>query len=74
MSVATNRLVVSRLDSACIGQELFGFHNARLLKPTAESARRDDKRWLGVAFGKRVVFEMELRIREERQNPASQAG
>jgi hypothetical protein len=59
---------------ARIGQQLSGFDDARPLKPSAKSARRDDKRWLGVAFLKRVVFEMEVRIREERQNPASQTG
>jgi hypothetical protein len=57
-----------------VGQELSGFHNARPLKPGAKGASRNDKRGLHVAFLKSVVVGMELRIREERQNPASQAG
>jgi hypothetical protein len=72
-SVATHRLVVSRLDSAGIGQQLSGFHNARPLKPIKQSTRCDDKRRLRVALLKRVVFAMELGIGEERQNPTSQA-
>ena len=72
--VTTHRLVVSRLNSARIGQQLCGIHHARPLKPSAKTARGDDEHRVRVAFGKRVVFGTEIRIREESQRPASQAG
>ncbi|BBX97593.1 hypothetical protein MLAC_28870 [Mycobacterium lacus] len=73
MGVTTDRLVISRLDSGRLGQQLCGFHHGRRLKTTAQRARRDDKRRLRVALGKRVVFAMELRIRQKRYDSTSQA-
>ena len=59
-------------DSGRGGQKLGGFHNARSLKPIAESAGCDDKRWFRVALLERVIFAMKFRIREERHTATSQ--
>jgi hypothetical protein len=73
VSITTHRLVVCRLDADGVGQELFGFRTPRLLKPIKESPRCDDKRRLRVAFGKRVVLTIELRVRKERHDPTAKA-
>jgi hypothetical protein len=72
VSVTTQRLVVCRLDAdGGGGQELSGFHNPRLLKPTKESPGRDNKRRIRVAFDERVVLAIELRIRKECHDPTA---
>ncbi len=72
--VGIHRFVVAGLDAAGLGQEFSGFDDVRLLKPSAESGSCDDERRLGVTFLECMIFEVQVRIRKEHQDPSSQTG